>query len=164
MKSAHSEDFKTDLTFDIWPSRIWKNWGQTRGHFHFSHEYVRYYPFSAVVTTLLDFQSIILTSCFTFFDIFITNDQAFTPKNATDIDFFQFFVEITQKNDFKLPENVKTENDPWCLWPQFFQLQLGQMSKVRSVLKSSEQADFKTDLPFWIWWRFEVVIAKKRKC
>ena len=86
-----------------------------RGHFHFSHEYVSYYPFSAVVTTLLDFQSIILTSCLTFFDIFITNDQAFTPKNATDIDFFQFFVEITQKNDFKLPENVKTENDPWCL-------------------------------------------------
>ena len=24
---ARSEDFKTDLTFDIWPSRSWENWG-----------------------------------------------------------------------------------------------------------------------------------------
>ena len=30
-------------------------------------------------------------------------------------------------------------------------------------MKSSEQEDFKTDLTFWIWWRFEVVIAKKLK-
>ena len=31
-----------------------------------------------------------------------------------------------------------------------------------TVLKFSEQADFKTDLTFWIWIRFEVVIAKKQ--
>ena len=29
-------------------------------------------------------------------------------------------------------------------------------------MKSSEGADFKTDLTFWIWWRFEVVIAKNK--
>ena len=29
-------------------------------------------------------------------------------------------------------------------------------------MKSSEPADFKTDLTFWIWWRFEVVIAQKQ--
>ena len=28
LKSARSEDFKTDLTFDFWPSWSWKNWGQ----------------------------------------------------------------------------------------------------------------------------------------
>ena len=59
--------------------------------------------------------------------------------------------------------HVKNENDPWCLLPQFSQLLLGQISKVRSVLKSLEPADFKTDLTFWIWWRFEVVIANKTK-
>ena len=45
---------------------------------------------------------------------------------------------------------VKNENDPWCLLSQFSQLLNGQMSKLRSVLKSSEWADFKTDLPFWM--------------
>ena len=84
-----------------------------------------------------------------------------TKKNQKKI-FLKILFEITQKIDVKLPENVKTENDPWCLLPQFSQLLVGQMSKVGSVLKSSEQADFKTDLPFWIWWRFEVVIARKQ--
>ena len=27
LKSARSEEFKTVLTFDIWPSRSWDNWG-----------------------------------------------------------------------------------------------------------------------------------------
>ena len=36
LKSASSEDFKTDLTFDIWTSRSWKNWGQRhQGSFSF---------------------------------------------------------------------------------------------------------------------------------
>ena len=36
LKFARSEDFKTDLTFDIWPSRSWKNWGQRhQGPFSF---------------------------------------------------------------------------------------------------------------------------------
>ena len=56
--------------------------------------------------------------------------------------------------------HVKNENDPWCLQPQFSQLLFGQISKVRTVLKSSEPADFRTDLTFWIWWKFEVVMAK----
>ena len=61
-----------------------------------------------------------------------------------------------------LQKNVKTENDPWCVLTPISQLLLGQNWKSRTVLKSSEQADFKTDLPFWIWWRFEGVIAKKQ--
>ena len=152
MKSSCSEDFKADLTFDIWPSRSWKNWGQRhQGSFSF---------FTWICKVLSIFSSCNHSSGLSKhqFDIllyflwyFPHKWPSFYQKNATDIDFFEFFVEITQKNDFKLPENVKTENDPWCLWPQFFQLQLGQMSKVRSVLKSSERADFKTDLPFWIW-------------
>jgi len=32
-----------------------------------------------------------------------------------DIDFSKFFVEITQKRYLILPDNVKTENEPWCL-------------------------------------------------
>ena len=47
--------------------------------------------------------------------------------------------------------------------PQFSQLILGQISKVRTVLKSSEQEEFKSDLTFCIWLKFEVVISKKQK-
>ena len=64
------------------------------------------------------------------------------------MDFKKFFVEITQKNDLKLPKSVKTENDPWCILTPISQLLLGQNWKSRTVLKSSERADFKTDLPF----------------
>ena len=60
-----------------------------------------------------------------------------------------------QKSDYNysywiipLHKNVKNWNDPWCLQPQFSKLLLGQNLKARSVLKSSEQADFKTDLTF----------------
>ena len=45
----------------------------------------------------------------------------------------------------------------------FFQLLIGQNSKIRSVLKSSEWADFKTYLTFQIWWRFDGDIAKNKK-
>ena len=62
--------------------------------------------------------------------------------------FFENSLFNYSENDFKLPENVKTENDPWYLSPPFSQLLLGQISKVRSVLKSLEPADFKTDLTF----------------
>ena len=55
------------------------------------------------------------------------------------------------ENDFKLPENVKTENDPWYLSPPFSQLLLGQISKVRSVLKSACYEDSKTGLTFEFW-------------
>ena len=43
---------------------------------------------------------------------------------------------MTQKKHSKLHKNVKTENDPWCLEPQLSQLLFGQISKVRTVLKS----------------------------
>ena len=54
-------------------------------------------------------------------------------------------ITITQKNYLKLHE---TENDPKCLQLKLSQLLLGQKSKVRTVLKSLEQADFKPDLTF----------------
>ena len=47
--------------------------------------------------------------------------------------------------------HVKNENDPWCLLPQFSQLPIGQMSKVRSVLKSACSQLFKTALTFDFW-------------
>ena len=62
--------------------------------------------------------------------------------------FLKVLCLITQKNDFKLPENLKTENDPWCLQPQFSQLPLGQLLKVGTVLKSLEPSDLKTELTF----------------
>ena len=37
----------------------------TRGKFHFLHEYVRNYAVSAVVIALLEFQNLNLTSCIT---------------------------------------------------------------------------------------------------
>ena len=58
----------------------------TRGLFHFSHEYVRNYPVSAVVIALLEFQNLNLTSCITVSDIFHTNDPVFTNKNSEEID------------------------------------------------------------------------------
>ena len=59
--------------------------------------------------------------------------QHLTKKN----DLKKFFVEIPQKNTLKLPESVKTENDPWCVLTPISQLLLGQNSKSRTVLKSS---------------------------
>ena len=41
-----------------------------------------------------------------------------------------------------ISKDVKTENDIWCLWPQFSQLLLSKISKVKTVLKSSGEADF----------------------
>ena len=51
--------------------------------------------------------------------------QLLTKKNKKN-DFQKFFVEIRQKNDLKLPKNVKTENDPWCVRTQISQLLLGE--------------------------------------
>ena len=49
----------------------------------------------------------------------------------------------------------KIGNDPWCVLTQISQLLHGQNWKSRTVSKSSGPADFKTDLTFWIWWRFK---------
>ena len=50
--------------------------------------------------------------------------------------------------------HVKNENDPWCVLASISQLLPGQNWKSRTVLKSCEPADFKTDLTFYIWRRF----------
>ena len=81
MKSACSEDFKTDHAFDFGQLEAEKIKAKdTRGHFHFSHEYGRYYSVSAVIITPLDFQNINLTSRITFSNIFHTNERAFNQK------------------------------------------------------------------------------------
>ena len=59
--------------------------------------------------------------------------------------------------------HVKNKNDPWYVLAPISQLLLGQKSKVRTVLKSWQRALFKTDLTFWIWWRFDEDIAKNNK-
>ena len=59
--------------------------------------------------------------------------------------------------------HVKNKNDPWYVLAPISQLLLGQKSKVRTVLKSWQWALFKTDLTFWIWWRFDENIAKNNK-
>ena len=51
-------------------------------------------------------------------------------------------------NGKKLLENVKTENDPWCVLAPISQLLLDQKSKLRTVLKSLEHVLFKPDLTF----------------
>ena len=56
----------------------------------------------------------------------------------------------------------KIGNYPWCVLTPISQLLFGQNWKSRTVLKSSGRADFKTDLPFWIWWRFDGDIDKKQ--
>ena len=70
----------------------------TRGHFHFSHNYERNYQVSLVVITLWDFQNFNFTFGITFCDILHTNIQAFNKKDTKDIDFLHF-LEITKKND-----------------------------------------------------------------
>ena len=68
---------------------------------------------------------------------------------------------VTTAETFQI--HVKNENDPWCVLAPISQLLLGQKWKVRPVLKSWQQALFKTDLTFWIWWRFDENIAKNNK-
>ena len=77
LKSAGSEDFKTDLTFDIWPSRSWENWGQRhQGSFSvFTFLCKDFFPVLAVRISEIN-----LTSCNTFCDIFNTNNPAFNKK------------------------------------------------------------------------------------
>ena len=52
----------------------------TKGHFHFLHEYVRNYAVSAVVIALLEFQNLNLTSCITVCVTTHTNDTASNQK------------------------------------------------------------------------------------
>ena len=111
MKSACSQLFKTDLTFDFWPKRSWDTGARThQGSFSFFCVNME-----AVVITLLDFQNLNLTSCITFLDIFFTNDPSFilTKKNW-NILFFKILFEITQKL-CRCKTNWKCENWKWPL-------------------------------------------------
>ena len=52
LKSACSEDFKTVLTFEIWPSRSWENWGQRhQGSFSVFTFLCNFKPFFCVIST-----------------------------------------------------------------------------------------------------------------
>ena len=68
----------------------------TKGHFHFLHEYVRNYAVSAVVIALLEFQNLNLTSCITVCDITHTNDTAFNQKKSNKMNSLFIYSE----NDF----------------------------------------------------------------
>ena len=53
---------------------------------------------------------------------------------------------------------------PQCLFSQFSQLIVFQISKSGTVLESWERADFKTVPDFEIWARFDGEIKEKQKC
>ena len=50
------------------------------------------------------------------------------------------------KLDNSFHSYVKNGNDPWCLLPSFSQLPIGQNSKVRSVLESSDTGEYFTKI------------------
>ena len=84
----------------------------------------------------MDSQNLNLTSQIIFCYIFHTNDPAFIKKKTKNTNFKTFLLKLLRKNDLRLNETEKTENDPWCLLPQVSQLLIGQNSKVRTVLKT----------------------------
>ena len=52
LKSARSQLFKTVLTFEIWPSRSWENWGQRhQGSFSVFTFLCNFKPFFCVIST-----------------------------------------------------------------------------------------------------------------
>ena len=93
---------------------------------------------------------------------YITDSNARCKMSNWGLEILEEQLRLLKRHNY-VHIHLKNEDDPWCLLLQFSQLLLGRISKVRSVLKSLEPADFKTDLTFWIWWRFEVVIANKTK-
>ena len=81
LKSARSQLFKTVLTFEIWPSRSWENWGQRhQGSFSVFTFFARNYTDLACLITLLDSQNLNLTSQIIFCDIFNTYVPTFNKK------------------------------------------------------------------------------------
>ena len=82
LKSARSEDFKTVLDFQFWPSRSW-DIGDRRhqGSFSFFSFFARNCTDLAGLITLLDSQNLNLTYQIIFCDIFHTNDPTFNKKN-----------------------------------------------------------------------------------
>ena len=82
LKSARSEDFKTVLDFQFWPSRSWDIGVRThQGSFSVFTFFARNYTDSAGLITLLDSHNLNLTYETIFFDIFHTNDPTFNKKS-----------------------------------------------------------------------------------
>ena len=81
LKSARSEDFKTVLDFQFWPSRSWDIGVRThQGSFSVFTFFARNYTDLAGLITLLDSQNLNLTYQIIFCDIFHTNDPTFNQK------------------------------------------------------------------------------------
>ena len=98
LKSADSENFKTVLDFEFWPTWSWDIGARTH---QWSFSFLTWiWKVLTVVTTLLDLQNLNLTSSITYSDIFYTGDAGVIQK-LLEILIFIFFVEITQKNDLK---------------------------------------------------------------
>ena len=77
----------------------------TRGHFHFSHEYVRNYPILAIVITVLDLKNPYWTSCITFSNNFNTNNPGFIKKITKTFIFKNSLLKLLRKmteNDMKM--------------------------------------------------------------
>ena len=86
LKSACSEDFKTVLDFQFWPSRSLDIGVRThQGSFSVFTFFARNYTDSAGLITLLDSQNLNLTSQIIFCDIFHTNDPTFNKRNKKNI-------------------------------------------------------------------------------
>ena len=123
MKSAGSEDFKTDLTFDIWPTGIWDIGSRThQGSFSF---FTWIWKVSAVVTNLLDLQNLNLKSSITFSDIFHTNYPGFNPKilkilifKSSLLKLFRKLLKLTWKcGNWKRPLLCSNTNISASTWP-----------------------------------------------
>ena len=81
LKSARSEDFKTVLDFQFWPSRSWDIGVRThQGSFSVFTFFARNYTDLACLITLLDSQNLNLTSQIIFCDIFNTYVPTFNRK------------------------------------------------------------------------------------
>ena len=66
-------------------------------------------------------------------------------------------------NEIQKSKDVKNKDYPWCVQAPISLLLIGQNSKVRTVLKSSESADFQNFPIFLIWWKFNEDINKLQK-
>ena len=69
----------------------------TRGHFHFSHEFVKNFPISAIVITVLDLQNLHLTFCITFSNNFHTNDPGFNQSITKILIFKNSLLKLLRK-------------------------------------------------------------------
>ena len=103
----------------------------TRGHFHFSHNYERNYQVSLVVITLWDFQNFNFTFGITFCDILHTNIQAFNKKLQKKL-IFCIFLKL----------QIKMTEITWkCEWP---------LVSFAFIFSASNWSKFKSKVSFGI--------------